>query len=244
MKRFALVALLLCLPSLALAQDVQLAVEGNIATVKIVKSLPFRVRAPEGGVLHQWTVPAGVKYIDKGDFIEVTESPKGDVPFSVRYATFTLDLSDPKAPRVIPKTVYGSTSIFVGDLAPAPPVPPGPGPGPTPDPPSPVTPGKRYVIVIEETGDAVLNRAAYFQDKALAARFKEKGHTWRVVDQNVVGVDGQAPADVKKFLDLAKGKQLPQVFITNEHGNAGLLIQANLPATPAELLAFLTKWGG
>jgi hypothetical protein len=106
----------------------------------------------------------------------------------------------------------------------------------------PVTPQKLFVVIIEETSDAVAGRGAMLTDKSLSDRFKEKGHKWRVVDKDVIGSDGNPPADVKRFLEAAKGKPLPQLFLVDEKG--GVLKQLNCPSKVADLLAEIKKVGG
>jgi hypothetical protein len=103
-----------------------------------------------------------------------------------------------------------------------PPVPPNPGPrpdpNPTPDPqPGPVA-GPLYVVVIEETAEAVAERGVYFGNGPLGELMRAKGHKWRVVDKDVVGPDGKPPADVARFLDAAHGKRMPQLFLVDGRG--------------------------
>ncbi len=127
----------------------------------------------------------------------------------------------------------------------------GSGPRPPPDPidpppgPSPVTPAKLFVIAIEETAEAVAGRGAMFADKTLAARFSEKGHRWRVVDKDVQGADGKPPEDVRQFLDEAKGKALPRLYLVSIEGGKRVVRYAgNAPTTAAGLLELLNKHGG
>ena len=121
-------------------------------------------------------------------------------------------------------------------------VPPGPGPGPTPV--VPVTPSKLQIVIVEETSDAAAGRGAMFADATLGARMKAKGHSWRVVDKDVVGPDRKTPpADIAAQLQAAKGKALPQIFLIDEArvvryaGDWG-------DKTAADLIALLAQWGG
>jgi hypothetical protein len=133
------------------------------------------------------------------------------------------------------------SAVLVIDATGGKPVPPpDPQPEPTPDPP--VKDRKLFVVLIEESADAVAGRGAMLSDKALSDRFKEKGHKWRVADKDVVGPSGQPPADLKRFLDAAKGKPLPQLFLVDEAGV--ILKQLNAPKTAADLLAEMRKVGG
>lgn len=126
-------------------------------------------------------------------------------------------------------------------VPPVPPVPPGPTPDPTP-PPGPTSPAKFVVVIVEETADAVSTRGAFFSDPKLAARMKEKGHRMRVVDKDVVGPNGSPPADVKRFLDDAKSKGTPRIYLVDEKGHTA--VSGPVPNTPADLIALLSKYGG
>lgn len=119
---------------------------------------------------------------------------------------------------------------------------PKPQPKPQPDPPAPVTPQKLFVVIIEETAEAVANRGAMLADKTLNDRMNEKGHRWRVADQNVVDATGKPPADLVQFLTAAKGKKLPQLFFVDQQGH--ILKQLDLPATAAGVVTEMQKVGG
>ena len=119
----------------------------------------------------------------------------------------------------------------------------GAGPQPPPDPKPPVwdeTP--LIVLIVEETAQAAATRGALFADATLAARMAAKNHKWRVVDKDVIGPDGKPPADVLRFLEMAKGKTLPQVFLVDGKGKTRY--QGDCPAKASELLALLGKVGG
>lgn len=130
---------------------------------------------------------------------------------------------------------------------PAPPAPPDDGTTP-PQPPAPdgqttpVTATKLYMVIVEETANAVAERGQLLRDRTLAARVKAKGHKWRIVDQNIVGPDGKPPADVKPYLDLARGKGLPQIFLVTPAGK--MIYQGNLPVAAPAFLQLIQKFGG
>jgi hypothetical protein len=165
---------------------------------------------------------------------------------------------DPRAfflpTRGLAPATYEYLAIFTGDkgelvtmrfkvpvgLNPNPPTPV------PPDPPGPVTPAQLYVVVIEETDQAARGRGAMFTSGALKARFAEKGHKWRVVDQNVVGPDNVTPpADVVQFLEAAKGKPYPMVFlVVIENGKRVIRYSGPCPPKDTDLLALIQKWGG
>lgn len=130
------------------------------------------------------------------------------------------------------------TLTFNGGTSPFPPGPPGPTPTPI------VTPAKLRIVIVEETADATAGRGAMFADLKLSARMKERGHSWRVVDQNVTGPDRKTPpADVVEFLDASKGKALPQIYLVDEAGTTRYKGDWG-KKTAAELILLLSQWGG
>lgn len=133
----------------------------------------------------------------------------------------------------VPVPVGGWAAVVEVPKAPAPPTPP---PNPQPQ------PTRFFVVVVEETGQAAGTRGAMLQDAALAQRFKDQGHRWRVVDKDVVGPDGRPPADVKPFLDAAAGVALPQLFLIAPDGS--VRYKGDRPATAAALLDLIKRYGG
>src|SRR5574343_169383 len=126
---------------------------------------------------------------------------------------------------------------------PTPPVPPTPNPPdpPKPDPPTPPVPVTTglIVVVVEETASRTAS-----QQQALgasAAYAKAKGYPWRFLDKDTVDEAGKVPASLKAFLDLAAGKPLPYLIITD--GGRKLLWEGTLPPK-SEAVALLQKFGG
>ena len=116
----------------------------------------------------------------------------------------------------------------------------GKGPQPPPNPdvdPAPVPADLWGMVIVEETSDAVAGRAALLGDKDLAAFLKAKGLRWRVVDKDVVGRDGTTPADVKAWVDDAKGKPLPQLYLVGKDG--AKVYGGPCPKTAAELVKLI-----
>lgn len=109
------------------------------------------------------------------------------------------------------------TVTIPGKVEPGPDPQPGPQPQPGPKP-NPVPPGKRFVVIIEETEQAVPARGIMMSDAALAARMKEKGHQWRIADQNNRTATGSVPVDLKPYLEEAAGKKLPRLYIVAPDG--------------------------
>jgi hypothetical protein len=132
--------------------------------------------------------------------------------------------------------------VTVGGVEPGPQ--PGPKPPPDPKPPDPPAPTGvvKYVVVVEETGQAAANRGAFFADAKLHSRLKERGVLWRAVDRDAKDASGQTPADIRRFIDDAKAKSLPQVYLLDKDGRT--LYSGNLTEDPARLLLLLEKYGG
>jgi hypothetical protein len=104
------------------AQDVPLTVHGGdvkivridqITIVKVkrtvVTSFPFTVDATPGGDFYFWTCPAGVVAVDKGESLEITEAPKGDLTISIKVIS-----ADWENKKFITKV--GSLTFSVGDV--------------------------------------------------------------------------------------------------------------------------------
>lgn len=139
--------------------------------------------------------------------------------------------------RVVFFTVGDETySTLVIDASGAGPVPPPPRPTP-----GPVTETKLFVVVVEETEQAAAGRGAFFTDSALSARFREKGHRWRVVDKDVRDGAGAVPADIKPYLEAAGS--YPTLFLV-EQVTGRVRYKGAVPATPAGLLDAIKKAGG
>lgn len=112
----------------------------------------------------------------------------------------------------------------------------------------PVGPKKLWLIVVEETSDAATNRGAWFNNAELVNKIKSSGHKHRIIEQNSKDASGQVPADAAPYITRAKdavgkGKSLPYLFLVDQ-ATGTIYLQDNLPKTPAELTALLTKIGG
>ena len=132
-------------------------------------------------------------------------------------------------------------TLDVMGARPSPPPEPVPDPKPTPKP-DPYT-GKFSMVVIEETNVAANNRGQFFADKELRDYLATKlvGKP-RIADKDVVDASGQPPKDLAPYLNHAKGKGLPQLYLIAPDGT--VLFEGNLPKTPAELIATVKKVGG
>jgi hypothetical protein len=142
MGRFAAI-LLLAFASQTPAQDVALQIKGDVEIVKvtrlvplvedreIIKKLPFDVLAPKDADGYWWTVPAGVTANDKGDALEITAAPNGELTIKIKVQTITFDIDFEKK-TVKKKTTFtfGSRTLNIGAIPPVPPPPPPPPPPP------------------------------------------------------------------------------------------------------------------
>lgn len=205
--------------------------ERNVAAGRLVRLV---VDSPQQGEVYFWDVSpdSAADAYELGNQLVFTGTP----------GAYTVKL------RVLTPLAAGGFSqqsvriaCSIGGAGPQPPQPPNP-PNP-PNPPAPVVGTPPYfLVVVEESKESTAARAWVYSDPVLNARMREKGHKWRIVDQNVVGPDGRPPADVARFMDLARGKALPQLYVVDQKGK--LIEQGNLPATPADVSAWLTKLGG
>lgn len=117
---------------------------------------------------------------------------------------------------------------------PSPPTPPAPRPG-----------VKLKAVVVYESADASTAGADYFSSKELAARWRERSHLPpTLADQNVKDPEtGTTPAKLKPYIDRARGKTLPQLYLVDS-ATGDVLYEGPLPTTPALMLDLLTKIGG
>jgi hypothetical protein len=126
----------------------------------------------------------------------------------------------------------------------------GESPSPSPEPPTPPKPkpapyvGKWFLVVVEETEAAAINRGQYFGDPELKRYLTGKlAERPTIVDRDIVdGRTNKPPADLVPYLDRAKGKSLPQLYVVGEKGER--ILEGDLPPTPAGLLDALRKVGG
>lgn len=123
---------------------------------------------------------------------------------------------------------------------------PGPNPDPKPDPapgPTPSNKPVKFIVVVEETADGAGSRGNFLLSRAVAARFSEKGIRHRVVDKDGRSPNGLPPADVKRFIDEAKGKTLPRLYLLDDAGYEITPAQ-DMPNDTNKLLELLKKYGG
>lgn len=120
---------------------------------------------------------------------------------------------------------------------------PKPTPKPTPDPVV-VTDQKLFIVYVESDGNFVNNRGVFISSPEIVARIKDKGHKVRIVDKDVIGIDGQPPKDVKRFLDACVGKDYPQLFIVDQKGATLKQFDWSNDKQPTDLINILKSFGG
>lgn len=204
----------------------------------------------------------GKKY--KNIDIEAERLPDLEIGRMVEVSEHSWLLAEPGRYRV---SVFGfdpgfSRARIIVEVGPAPPVPPGPGPGPgptpgptptptptpTPDTPAPIPlPGLRVMMVYESQDLPRLSEAAKSAMFSAAVRSYLDSHCVRDPGNQLpqrVWIDQHATfgpdAQVWKTA-LARGqKSLPWIVIST--GTTGY--EGPAPATEAEMLALLKKYGG
>jgi hypothetical protein len=127
---------------------------------------------------------------------------------------------------------------------------PTPGPGPSPDPgpgPTPVPSGKLFVLIVTETAQQTPQQAAVINSKAADEYIAAKSWQRRVADKDTVDENGKVPTDLAAWLDKAKawnagGGKWPYLNIAD--GSGAVVYEGAMPATEAEYLALLKKFGG
>jgi hypothetical protein len=113
---------------------------------------------------------------------------------------------------------------------------PEPEPDPNPIPPPPPVPGKRWIILIEETSERTPQLASVLTDARNVWRpyLKTQGHYFRAWDRDNVPPDG--------VTWLAECESVPTLFISDEEGNVSY--KGPPPSTPQAMLDLIKEHGG
>jgi len=112
---------------------------------------------------------------------------------------------------------------------------PKPDPGPQPDP-QPKPYRELWMLVVEERLDRTPQTAAIVLAPELRRLLSDRV---RLLDKDVLDRADQVPGWAKKWLELAKGKPLPYLFLFTEHGE--VLWEGPLPKTLAEVRALIEQ---
>jgi hypothetical protein len=149
--------------------------------------------------------------------------------------------------RAFPKDGQGNvvtirkTVEIEGTPDPLPPIPPvPPGPGPVPPDPGPVT-AKAWLVIIEETQDALKSRGAFVSDKALKDHFNSKGWKIRIADKDGKDAQGKTPKDIEPYISYVAKKTLPYFFLVGNDGR--VYLEGKCPEKASTLLEQLKKIG-
>ena len=262
MKTFlsAILATLFLAPTIW-GQDISLEIKGGdvkivevdrVIVVKdkrqVVTTFPFSLNVPKGEALYFWSFPPTVKAVDRGDSLEITSAPKGDLTISVKGVSAKLD-NEGRFIGFITKT--GSLFFSVGEVKPGPgPEPdPDPDPKPDPDPPPPTPTGGLTVLISYESADkgkypstqtAIFTSVPvreYLKAKCVVDPAASDNKAYRIWDKDETG-----KGDAKIWQDLAARPRatLPWIYISN--GKA--VYEGPLPLTPDATIELLKKYGG
>lgn len=198
----------LCIAATLLASpaDEKLTIEGPVEIqqrekqiivkedVECIKTFPFNIKAPNGGLFYQWTVPAGVQAEKRGNVLKVTAAPNGPLTISAEWAVIAIDW-DKKTYST--ETKFGSYTVNVGDLQKTVPPPPKVDP-----PPPPQTPGF-YLLIVRADGPASTEFTRIMADPAWGELVKA-GHKYKDKQKS------EAPAILG--VDIPPTLTLPTVF--------------------------------
>lgn len=97
----------------------------------------------------------------------------------------------------------------------------------------PPVPSELWGVVIEETTERTPQQAIVLASPEVRALF-DKGE-FRVIDD-----DTPVGADLRPYLDRAKGKKLPQLYLVDSKGT--VCYEGPLPATVAEMKSLVAKY--
>lgn len=160
-----------------------------------------------------------------------------------KYTIIGVGASD-KGEQTVTATVIVVADAKNPDVGPTPnPIEPTPKPKPVDPPPTPVASARLSVVVIEETADASVQRAKFFDDKALSALIEKKQHKVIAIDKDIKDKDGNVPAKLVGYLNEAKGKGTPYVVMVDTT-TAKIVYSGAMPNDPAKALELLIKYGG
>lgn len=247
--KWVLVALL-AFTSIAPAQE--LVLKGDTTTVKVartvyddreaIKKFPFTVTAPNNAIRPEWkiTPSAGVTWSSKTRTLTVTAAPKGELTISAEWSVASFD-----GKTVILDDKDASIVVLIGVEPPAPPEPPKPPTPPVPPPPVVVT-SFRVIMVYESADTLPAAQTSVLYGKTVE-NFLDATCTggkagWRRRDKDSPGENDPAMVQI---WSAVKGEFAPP----KNTKTPAVVVQVNekidiipLAATPAEMVAILTKY--
>lgn len=202
----------------------------------LVSSLPFTIHAPAGNLLYVWSYPQGVTARKKGEVLEITTAPKGSVTISVEMISVDFD-----AKKVVTK--YGEVTFTVGDA----PIPPEPKP-PEPKPPdvAPIPVDGFRVLIIHESADKIPPAQRAIVTAQVIRQYVNakcvKGPDGVTAEARFWDKDTIVSGESKLWQDAMNRPRSSIPWIIISTGKAGF--EGPLPATVADTLALLKKYGG
>lgn len=210
----------------------------------VVTSFPFTITAKPGAAIYTWSLPSNVTALDKGDRLEVTNAPKGDLTFGLKVVTVDWD-----ARKFT--TDFGQITFSVGDVGPQPPgpLPPGPQPpGPTPPGPAPIPATGLRVLFVFETKDLTKyspqQKSILYGDTVRSYLQKKcaMGPDGSTVEARYFDQNQNVAHESKIWQDAMKRPrgQIPWILIST--GSEGF--EGPLPATVEETMTLLRRYGG
>lgn len=223
-KTLALLLLLTCLPR----ASAEVKIEGDLKVSPPKYMAVLKARSTETGTSFLWRITdKRLHVLKRGDEV-ILAGPPGSYDITLIGGTI-------KGGALLLEEAEATVVIGPGDEPPKPQPEPGPGPNPTPGPVS----GKLWLVVVEETADARAERGRWLRDEALHGYVAKKGWKIRLTDKDAKDASGNVPADLKPYIDRARGKELPQAYVVDEKGKVHH--EGVLPAEAADLLKLLKK---
>jgi hypothetical protein len=210
---------------------------------------------PDAQIQANWSVTGAAKFVQVSPQAVHIWAPPGtyDVGlFGLWLKTREVEIAGAKVQVLEGFGLLNSKATFqVGPAdPPTPPVPPTPPPTPQPQ--------KLTAVVIEESSQRTPAQAGVILAPTIATWVQAGGHKWYVFDRDAENAS-QAPvcdsrgcrieqrsgldASFKPYFDVARGKPLPRLVI-GVQGKGTILCDGPLPATAAETLALLKRFGG
>ncbi len=237
----------------AFGQEVPLQLKGDTEVVKVdrvivvkedrtvVKTFPAYIVAPPDIGFYYWSYPTTIKAIDKGNVLEVTSAPQGDVKVNLKVQSAVIDNG-----KIKYVTQFADITFAVGTVTPPTPIPPTPIP-PTPIPPTPVPVTSFRVIFVWESaktlplGQMSVMDAKITRDYLSAnTTFEFNGAGWRKYDKDQNSDSDTPPMNAMWTAVKPKLTTVPCVAI-EVNGQVDII---PLAATPEAMIDVFKKYKG
>ena len=123
----------------------------------------------------------------------------------------------------------------------------GGGPEPEPDPIPPPTPGKRFVLIVSESGDRTPDEASTLM--GLRVYLQEQKHDWRIEDPNLVDKSGKVPAWFAAYLAQIQKANVPLPALvvgvpSDKGGETAIVSITPMPDSADKAIAAVKAAGG